>query len=91
MKRSRLLLRIKSIATIQIKLSLGSRLIENIQRNLKSNAVISIQEVLVDLYMTNLEVNFNEQLFTTSLNRRTSQCLRELILIHYILTKWNKV
>ena len=41
-KRSLLLLRIRSIASIQIKLSLRSRLIENIQRNLKLNAVIGI-------------------------------------------------
>ena len=41
-KRSSLLLRLSSLASIKIKLSLRYRLIENIQRNLKANAVISI-------------------------------------------------
>ena len=41
-KESRLILRLKSLATIQIKLSVRSRLIEKIQRNLKSYTVISI-------------------------------------------------
>ena len=40
-KRSRLLIRLRSLASIQIKLSLRSRLIETIDRYLKSNAVIS--------------------------------------------------
>ena len=40
-KRSLLLLRLRSLASIQIKLSLRYRLIENIQRNLKANTVIS--------------------------------------------------
>tara|TARA_Y100001968_G_scaffold152480_1_gene139468 strand:- start:483 stop:998 length:516 start_codon:yes stop_codon:yes gene_type:complete len=41
-KRSSLLLSLRSLASIQFKLSLRFRLIENIQRNLKSNAAISI-------------------------------------------------
>ena len=41
-KRNRFYLRLRSLASIQIKLSLRSRLIEKITRNLKANAVISI-------------------------------------------------
>ena len=41
-KKSRLLLRISSLSRIQIKLSLRSSLVENIQHYLKSNALISI-------------------------------------------------
>ena len=41
-KRSHLLSRLRSLSSIQIKLRLRSRLIEKIQRNLKSISVISI-------------------------------------------------
>lgn len=41
-KRSPLLLRLRSLASIQIKLGLRYGLIENIHRNLKANALISI-------------------------------------------------